>query len=53
MDQWLKGFAYHVDVSWIIFVIASLAALVIAWITISYESVKAALENPASSLRAE
>jgi hypothetical protein len=53
MDQWLKGFAYHVNVSWIIFVIASLAALVIAWITISYESVKAALENPASSLRAE
>jgi len=53
MDQWLQGFAYHVQVSWTVFVIASLAALTVAWITISYESVKAAVANPVTSLRSE
>jgi putative ABC transport system permease protein len=53
MNQWLQGFAYHVQVSWIVFVIASLAALAVAWITISYESVKAAVANPVTSLRSE
>jgi len=53
MDQWLQGFAYHVQVNWIVFLVASLAALLIAWITISYESVKAAVANPVSSLRME
>ena len=53
IDQWLESFAYHINVSWIIFLIASLAALFIAWLTVSYESVKAAVANPVKSLRSE
>jgi putative ABC transport system permease protein len=53
VNNWLRGFAYHIEVSWVIFAIVSLAALVIAWLTVSYESVKAAFTNPVKSLRAE
>ncbi len=53
INSWLQSFAYHISVSWIIFVVASLAALLIAWATVSYESVKAAVSNPVKSLRAE
>jgi putative ABC transport system permease protein len=52
-SSWLTSFAYHVSVGWIVFVIVSLAALAIAWLTVSYESVKAAIVNPIRSLRAE
>jgi len=53
INKWLSSFAYRVDVGWAIFLIASLGALAIAWITVSYESVKAAIANPIKSLRAE
>jgi ABC-type antimicrobial peptide transport system permease subunit len=53
MNKWLSGFAYRVDVGWAIFLIASLGALAIAWLTVSYESVKAAIVNPVKSLRSE
>ncbi|MEP7373256.1 MAG: ABC transporter permease [Chitinophagaceae bacterium] len=53
IDSWLKGFAYRVSADWVIFVTASLAALTIALITVSYESVKAAIANPVKSLRTE
>ncbi len=53
MNQWLQGFAYHVEIGWIVFGAAALAALAIAWLTISFESVKAAVANPANSLRSE
>ncbi|MEO5890557.1 MAG: ABC transporter permease [Ferruginibacter sp.] len=53
IDSWLNGFAYRINVSWIIFVGASLAALLIAWVTVSYESIKAAVANPVKSLRTE
>ncbi len=53
INKWLQGFAYHIDISWMIFVFASLAALVIALLTVSYESVKAAVNNPVNSLRTE
>ncbi len=53
VNSWLAGFAYHITVSWVIFFIASVAALSIAWLTVSYESVKAAIVNPIKSLRTE
>ncbi|MEJ1241156.1 ABC transporter permease [Chryseolinea sp. T2] len=53
MDQWLSGFAYRVDVGVTVFVVAGLAALAISWITVSYQSIKAAMVNPVKSLRSE
>lgn len=53
IHKWLEGFAYHISVNWIVFALASLAVLVIAWLTVSYESVKAAITRPAVSLKAE
>lgn len=53
MSQWLNGFAYHVSIDWTIFVIAFVSALVIAWLTVSFESIKAATTNPVNSLRSE
>jgi ABC-type antimicrobial peptide transport system permease subunit len=52
-NKWLSSFAYRVDVGWVIFLIASVGALAIAWITVSYESIKAAIVNPIKSLRTE
>jgi putative ABC transport system permease protein len=53
INNWLRGFAYHVNIGWTIFVVASLSALVVAWMTASYESTKAALQNSVKNLRAE
>ena len=53
LSKWLDTFVYHVEISWLIFLIAGLAALVIAWLTVSYQSVKAALTNPVKALRYE
>jgi len=53
VNTWLSGFAYRIDVGWAIFLIASSSALSIAWLTVSYESVKAAIVNPIKSLRTE
>jgi len=53
MSQWLNGFAYHVSIDWTIFVIAFLSALFVAWLTVSFESIKAATANPVNSLRSE
>jgi putative ABC transport system permease protein len=53
VNKWLSSFAYRIDVGWVIFLIASLGALAIAWITVSYESVKAAIVNPVKSLKNE
>jgi putative ABC transport system permease protein len=53
VDSWLASFAYHISVGWVVFVVASLAALGIAWLTVSYESIKVAIVNPIKSLRTE
>ena len=53
MSQWLDGFAYHVAIDWTIFLVAFLSALIIAWLTVSFESIKAATTNPVKSLRSE
>jgi putative ABC transport system permease protein len=53
MDKWLQGFAYRINIQWWIFASAGLAAIIIAFITISFQSIKAALINPVKSLRSE
>jgi putative ABC transport system permease protein len=53
MDNWLASFAYRTTLGVDTFVIAGLSALVIAWITVSYQSIKAAVKNPVNSLRSE
>ncbi|MBS1916724.1 MAG: ABC transporter permease [Bacteroidetes bacterium] len=53
MNQWLHNFAYRIDISWITFAVAGITALMIASITVSYQSIKAAMANPVKSLRSE
>ena len=53
MRGWLADFAYRIPVSWWIFVVAGFLSLLIAWITVAYQSVRAALSNPITSLRYE
>ncbi|GEO09210.1 ABC transporter permease [Segetibacter aerophilus] len=53
MNKWLEDFPYRVNISWWIFGIAAIAALVIALITVSFQTIKAAVTNPVKSLRAE
>jgi len=53
MDHWLQQFAYRIGIEWWIFVVAGLTALMIALLTVSFQSVRAALMNPARSLRSE
>ena len=52
-NWWLANFAYRVDISWPIFLIAGLAALGIAVLTVGYQAVKAAMADPVESLRYE
>ena len=53
MSQWLKDFAYRIDIEWWMFALAGLVAVGIALLTVSFQSVKAALMNPVKSLRSE
>jgi putative ABC transport system permease protein len=53
MDQWLKDFVYHIDLSWGIFAIAAAIAISIALLTVSFQSIRAALTDPVKSLKAE
>lgn len=53
MQLWLEGFHYHTNMGWEIFVLAIVLSLVIAWVTVGYKAVKAALANPVKSLKAE
>ncbi len=53
MNEWLQDFAYRISISWYVFAIAAVAALVIALLTVSFQAIKAALANPVKSLRME
>jgi len=53
MASWLKDFYYRISVQWWIFVLAGISAFLIAWLTISYQAIKAAMTNPVKSLRTE
>ena len=53
MKEWLSTFAYRIELGPTAFVVAGLTALAIAWLTVSYQSIKSALMNPVRSLRSE
>jgi len=53
MDKWLQSFAYKIDMAWWVFALAGVLAVGIALLTVSFQSVKAALMNPVKSLKTE
>lgn len=53
MQKWLADFAYRIDIQWWVFVAAGLAAVSVAFLTVSFQSVRAALADPVKSLRSE
>jgi putative ABC transport system permease protein len=53
LNMWLQEFAYRINIGWWVFAVAGLFAVVIAFITISFQAVKAAVANPTKNLRTE
>ncbi|HET9823851.1 MAG TPA: ABC transporter permease, partial [Chitinophagaceae bacterium] len=53
MHRWLQNFEYKINIGWLVFVVASLAATMVALFTISFQAIKAAVANPVKSLRTE
>ena len=53
MHLWLQDFAYRINISWWIFLVSGVSAILIALVTISFQSVKAALANPVKSIKSE
>ena len=53
MNQWLQNYAYRINISWSIFLVGGIAAIVIALATLSFQAIKAALANPVKNLRSE
>ncbi|MBK8561918.1 MAG: ABC transporter permease [Saprospiraceae bacterium] len=53
MEKWLQDFAYRIDIQWTVFALAGVVAVGVAFLTVSFQSVKAALANPVKSLKNE
>jgi putative ABC transport system permease protein len=53
MNRWLRDFAYRINIDWKVFLIAGLAAMLIAIVTVSAQAIKAALASPVNNLRTE
>jgi ABC-type antimicrobial peptide transport system permease subunit len=53
MHQWLQDYVYRINISWSLFAISGLAAIIIALLTISFQAIKAAIANPIKSLKTE
>ncbi len=53
LDGWLQSYAYHIEMPYWIFGVAGLLAILVAFLTVSYQSIKAAVVNPVKSLRSE
>jgi putative ABC transport system permease protein len=51
MNTWLEGFAYNVELEWIVFLYAAALATLVALLTISYHATRAATSTPVSSLK--
>jgi putative ABC transport system permease protein len=53
MNKWLQDFAYRINISWWIFIVAGVFTILIALLTVSFQAIKAATANPVKSLRSE
>lgn len=53
MSKWLQAFAYRIPLSWWMFALAGLLAMIIALITVSSQAIKVAIANPVKSLKAD
>jgi len=53
MNKWLQAFAYRINITWWMFAAAALSTVLVALITVSFQSIKAAIANPVKSLRTE
>ncbi|MCL6216992.1 ABC transporter permease [Zunongwangia pacifica] len=53
MNSWLQNFAYRIELSWVVFIVAGVIAIVIAIATVSFHAIKAAMANPVKSLKTE
>jgi ABC-type antimicrobial peptide transport system permease subunit len=53
INKWLQDFAYRIYIHWWVFVLAACVALLIAFLTVSFQAIKAAVANPVRSLRSE
>ena len=53
VHKWLQDYAYRINISWWVFVMAGSLAMLIALVTVSFQAIKAAIANPVKSLRTE
>ncbi len=53
LHNWLQNYTYRIEIPWLIFIVSGVAALIVALLTVSFQSVRAALMNPVKSLRSE
>jgi putative ABC transport system permease protein len=53
MHEWLKDFAYRINIEACVFIAAGFSAILIAFLTISFQAIRAAISNPVKSLRTE
>jgi len=53
MDRWLQNFAFRINISWWIYLVSGVLAIMIALITVGYQAIRAAMANPVDSLRTE
>jgi len=53
INKWLQDFAYRISIGWWMFAMAGILVIAIAWLTISFQAIKAAIANPVKSLRTE
>jgi putative ABC transport system permease protein len=53
MNNWLQDYAYRINIQWTVFVLAAILALLIAFLTVSVQAIKASVANPVNSLRTE
>ena len=51
MNEWLKDFAYQIQINWMVFAVVAILVLALAILTMSVQSIKAAIANPVKSLR--